>query len=104
MVFNTLDGSLFFCFIFKTFFFFQCQGSNPVLVHAGRVICPDLHPQTQFSSLLASPEMAPVHSWVELPLQFQTHRTLPLPRPLGFTELQSGGHNPQKRILRYLRR
>lgn len=60
MVVNTLDGSPFFRFIFiLRLFFFQCQGSNPVLVHAGRVIYADLHPQTHFSSLLASPEMAP---------------------------------------------
>lgn len=45
MVFNTLDASLFFFFsiffihfYFKSYFFFQRQGSNPVLVHAGLLI------------------------------------------------------------------
>lgn len=82
MVFNTLDGSLFFRFIFTLrLFFFSARDQTQSLCTLGEWSATDLHPQTQFSSLLASPEMVPVHSCVEPPLQFQTHRTPPFPRP-----------------------
>lgn len=92
MVVNTLDGSSFFRFIFiLRLFFFSARDQTQSLCMLGEWSTLTYIPRPTFLHFLPPQKWLQPHSCVEPPLQFQT-----LPRPLGFTELQSGVHNPQR--------